>query len=67
MKVSSYSLSKPHKGIGKQYSIIAREARNNSYYTLIYLKRPKWIEDDECWEKICKSVELNLAHGFEVK
>ena len=67
MKVSSYSISGPCKGICKQHMIIAKEENSNGYYPLIYLQRPKWIEDNECWEKICYSVLINLPNGFEVK
>lgn len=67
MKVGHYVTSGPWKGIAKQHHILGREDHTNVYWPLVYLQRPKWIKDDDCWQKIVDSVRLQLPKNFEVK
>lgn len=64
MKIESYSIAAPAKGLSKQHVILANEGCNG--LPLIYLQRPKWIKDNEQWLKIVKSIKLELPAGFEV-
>lgn len=65
MKVSAYAVSSPWPKVCKQWSVMAKDEQG-TYWPLIYLQRPKWIEDDSAWEKICESIQLKLPKGFEV-
>ena len=67
VKVSHYVLSGPWKGVTKQHCLMGREERGNGYSPLVYLQRPKWIKDDDCWDKIVNSIRLNLPTNYEVK
>lgn len=65
MKVTHYHLEPPMHGLWKQNAIVGREGY--SIAPLIYLQRPKWIKDDDCWNKIINSVTIKLPKGYEVK
>lgn len=67
MRLASYSRWQPEKGICKQWSIWGSDLDKNSVSPLIYLQRPKWIKDDEVWEKIVLSIKLELPVGMEIK
>jgi hypothetical protein len=58
MKPTSYCTQKPSKGICKQSAIWVTEGGRTA--PLIYLQRPKWIKDDDVWEKIVESVSIDL-------
>ena len=64
MKLDSYSLCGPIKGICKQRAIWATSG--NTTQPLIYLQRPKWITDDAVWSKIVDGLRLELPSGFEI-
>ena len=66
MKIKTYSICNPVKGICKQHSIMVEDETQNFIAPLIYLQRPKWIKDDECWEKIVQSVRITLPQGEEI-
>lgn len=67
MKIKSYSVWEPVKGICKQHAVwIKNENSSNSFFPLIYLQRPKWLKDDVAWEKICKSIRLDIPEDFEI-
>lgn len=63
MKVESYSKLKPYETKSKQYSIWINSSSQT--WPLIYLQRPKWIKDDNDWEMIVDSIEINLKRGTE--
>lgn len=63
-KPDSYFISNPVEGLCKSYG--AWGMSDNVCTPLIYFRRPKWIKDDECWDKIVKSVRINLPEGFEI-
>lgn len=67
MKIESFMYSSPRKGQSKQYAIIAMAKDSNRAMPIIYLQRPKWIEDDAVWLEIVKSIRLELPRGFEIK
>lgn len=64
MKLESYSICKPIRGLSKQYSIYGRFGTTGT--PLVYLQRPKHIKDDEVWETIVESIEVKLPVGFEI-
>lgn len=64
IKLESYSLCKPIKGLSKQYSLIGRSGATGT--PLVYLQRPKHITDDAVWETIVESIEVKLPVGFEI-
>jgi hypothetical protein len=64
MKVESYSIASPAKGLSKQHVILANEGCTGA--PLVYLQRPKWIADDAQWLAIVASIRLELPAGFEV-
>ena len=64
MKVESYSVQGPVAGLVKQHAVWVQEGCNGT--PLIYLQRPKWIANDDQWQKIVSSVRLNLPTDFEV-
>ena len=66
MRIKSYSICKPVKGICKQDAIWAMDADSNATAPLIYLQRPKWITDDHCWNDILSELSLRLPLNFEV-
>ena len=67
MKVDFYHTSGPVSGLCKQSAIWVRDSKVPAGYTpLVYLQRPKWITDDEAWNKIVSSVQLKLPKGYEV-
>lgn len=65
MKVTHYYVGRPTEGMRKQQAIWAR-GRNESHSPLVYLQRPKWITDDDAWNKIVNSIQLMLPKNFEV-
>lgn len=66
MKIKTYSISGPVKGICKQHAIWALEDDASSVWPVVYLQRPKWLKDDVAWEKICKSIRLDIPKDFEI-
>jgi len=62
MKIESYSVNRPIKGVCKQYAIWGTEGGTTA--PLVYLQRPKWITDDLEWEDIVDSIRLNLPKGI---
>lgn len=63
MKIDYYSVEKPIEGVCKQSAIwICTD--NNKLAPLVYLKRPKWIVNDALWEKIVKSVRLDIQQDL---
>lgn len=64
MKIESYYICSPIKGLCKQYSLMARE--DNGSTPIVYFQRPKFIEDDAKWEQIVKSIRIDLPQGFEI-
>jgi hypothetical protein len=34
---------------------------------LVYLRRPKWIKDDACWDGIVKSIMMSLRPNTAVR
>lgn len=64
MKVESYSVEGPIKGLVKQHTVWAQEA--SCMAPLIYLQRPKWTVNDAQWLVIVNSVRLELPADFEV-
>ena len=64
LKIKSYFVSSPIKGICKQYGIWV-SGNVNSIMPLIYLQKPKYIDENK-WDEICKSVKITLPEGFEV-
>ena len=65
MKLESYYVGGPVKGLCKSYAIWGTDVEGSSY-PLAYLKKPKWIEDVVIWENIIKSIELRLKQNFEI-
>lgn len=65
MKINSYSIESPRKGIFKQYTVCAYT--ENGLFPLIYLRRPVWIKSDAKWEKMVKSIRLDLKDGFAIE
>jgi hypothetical protein len=65
MKVYSYSVEDPIKGMTKQHAVWATAGGRT--VPLIYLQRPKWITNNDQWNTIVKAVRLDLSAGFEVK
>ncbi len=61
MKLESYSISKPIKGICKSYGIWGNQKGMTA--PLVYFTRPKWIEKDEDWEKIISAIKLDLPEN----
>ena len=64
MKVESYSVQGPVDGFVKQHAVWMQNGCTGA--PLIFLQRPKWITNDEQWQKIVGSVRLNLPADFEV-
>jgi hypothetical protein len=58
MKIDRCHLTKPMKGISKQYTICLGSSEKNVYSVGIYLQRPKWITNDATWEKLVNSIQL---------
>ncbi len=65
MKVTHYHVSGPVSGICKQSAVWAR-GEDGVHSPLIYLQRPKWIEDDAVWNRIVASVQIRLPRNLEV-
>lgn len=64
MKIQTYSICNPVKGICKQDAIWGKEYSVSS--PIVYLQRPKWITNDDCWQRIIDSIRLSLPHDFEI-
>jgi hypothetical protein len=64
MKFSAYNISGPIDGVCKQHAIWG--GTENQHMPLVYLQRPKWIKDDEAWQRIVDSVSLNLMKTDEI-
>ena len=64
MKVKTYSVNSPFKGLNKQHAIWAHEGGISG--PLVYLQRPKWIANDAQWLTIVNSVRMVLPADFEV-
>lgn len=66
MKMGSYLINSPMEGVCKQWCILAQE-QNKAYSSpLVYLQRPKWITNDDDWERVVKSLHLSLPKDMEV-
>ena len=64
MIAEKYWIESPDLKYQKQFAVIGSGA---TCAPIIYLQRPKWIEDNAIWETICQSVTLDLPKGFEIK
>ena len=64
MKIESYHICSPIKGLCKQYSLMVQEGNRAAH--LVYFQRPKFIDDDAKWEQIVKSIKIDLPKGFEI-
>lgn len=64
MKIETYSVASPIKGICKSYAIWGQEG--NEMAPLAYFTKPKWISDTD-FIKIINSLTLNLPQGYEIK
>ena len=64
MKIETYSICGPNF-MTKQNHVLG--CSGNKCAPLFYIQRPKWIKDDVVWEKICKSIKLELEQGIEIK
>lgn len=64
MKIESYSIDHPIEGLSKQYAIWISDSERSM--PLVYLQRPKWIKDDEAWERVVLSIHLNLFNDIEI-
>ena len=64
MKVETYTVEGPIKGLVKQHAIWAYG--DGTVTPLAYLQRPKWIASDAQWLTIVASIRLELPAGFEV-
>jgi hypothetical protein len=67
VKIEKYFVSMSCKPITKGPAIFGAENEINDWRPLVYLKRPKWIKNDDDWEQICKSVRIDLPKGFQVR
>ena len=67
MILGRYGTSGPVSGLRKQNAIVGYAQEGNYMSTILYLQRPKWIKDDDVWQKICDSVRLDLPQGMEIK
>jgi hypothetical protein len=65
MNLESYSISDKQSSLTKCTAVWAHSG--NTMAPLIYLRRPKWIEDDRVWSEIVKSISVTLPVGFEIK
>jgi hypothetical protein len=65
MKADSYHISEPIKSICKSHGLWISEG--NGYAPLIYFQKPKWIEDEELWQRIVTSIRITLPAGTEIK
>lgn len=63
MKIESYSIASPIKGVCKLYGIWAQEG--NKTAPLVYLQKPKWVGDEQ-WSEIVNAIKLELPAGYEV-
>ena len=63
MKVESYCVEGPIKGLVKQHAIWAYGEA--TVIPLVYLQRPKGIANDAQWLTIVASIRLELPAGFE--
>ena len=59
MKIDSYSVCKPIKGICKQWAIWAN--CGSATFPLVYLQRPKSVASDSAWESLMDSIRLDIA------
>lgn len=59
MNIESYSICRPVKGICKQWAIWGNSGSKT--YPLVYLQRPKWIDSDEGWETLMRSIRLDIT------
>lgn len=59
MKIDSYSICKPVKGICKQWAIWAN--CGSQTFPLVYLQRPKYVTSDSAWESLMESVRLDIS------
>lgn len=59
MTIESYSICGPIKGVCKQWAIWGNIG--TATFPLIYFQRPKYIKNDESWELIVKSVQLDIS------
>lgn len=66
MKVTHYHTSGPIPGVCEQHAIWCR-GKGTETVPLVFLQRPKWVKDDEAWQKVVEAVSLKLPRGFEVK
>jgi hypothetical protein len=58
MKPERYSVWGPVKGICKQSAVWVHES--NTSAPLFYIGRPKWIKDDNVWQAIVDSIQIDL-------
>ena len=65
MKIESYSVCAPIRGLLKRDTIMGCE--ENRHAPLVILQRPKWIKSDADWGKIVSSIKLTLPLNTEIK
>ena len=65
MKADGYHISEPIKGICESHVLWISEG--NGYALLIYFQKPKWIEDEELWQRIVASIRITLPAETEIK
>ena len=63
-KLEKYSICSPNKHIKQSW--VAGMFEPNILAPIVYLQRPKWIDDNEKWNEIVKSIRLDLPQGFEI-
>jgi len=64
MRVEAYTVCNPITGLCKQRAIWATEGGRMS--PLVYLQRPKWITNDDDWDKITSAIRLELPKNTEI-
>ena len=67
MILGKYGPSGPVSGLWKQNAIVGYAEEGNYIAPILYLQRPKWIKDDDVWQKICDNVRLDLPKGMEIR
>lgn len=64
-EVHGISVEAPVPGFSKSYAVYGHSG--NAMSPLFYIKRPKWIKDDSCWQQIIKSIHLSIPSGTKIK
>lgn len=65
-EVKEYAKCGPINGMIKQHSLMMF-IPPNGYVPLVYLQRPKWIADDEDWEKIVSRIVLSDGPSIQLE